>query len=611
MIIRNLSNEVVKQEIGGGEMFPKKSMSTKFIKSFFILIVIPIIIISIALNKFYKNVLLEHYSEKMQLTMEQISIGIENELDRISLTAATISHDKRINSLVTEWNREEDPLLKFELSKEIDSKLNYLFNYTKDINSILFFMRNKGNYYFKAPLSKNETTIRHQEWYKKAIKNNGIVLNLGTLQSLTGNSNNKRELSVAITPNIISNQNDVEVIYFQFRTAIFDWIYSRFKADQIGKMLILNNKGEIIVSPHKELVGKRADEIEGLDEISHEKNQVFTKDIDGKKEFISTYTTTKSNWIIVNIVDYNTLTHDMDKILRVFIVVFIIIILFFITFSMQFFKDIIKPIKELINKMKSVEKGDFHDEINVQGKSEEIKALGSSFNNMIYEVNNLMIERDLKEKERSKEEMRALQAQINPHFIYNTLNSIRLMAMIAKVESIKNMTDAFMKLLSSTFKHESNFIRIKDEIECLRNYAHIMKVRYGDNFELQIDVHEKIMSYYIIKLILQPIVENCILHGFNDLDGKGKITIKGYIQDENIIFEVTDNGIGMFQEQIEKLLTEEETHRRSFNQIGIKNVHKRIKLNHGDKYGLSIESESNKYTTIRLLLPIIRKIKGD
>jgi sensor histidine kinase YesM len=261
--------------------------------------------------------------------------------------------------------------------------------------------------------------------------------------------------------------------------------------------------------------------------------------------------------------------------------------------------------------MERAEKGHFDHEISIQG-SGEIRTLGESFNKMIYEINNLIIERDLKEKERSKEEMKALHAQINPHFIYNTLNSIRLMAMMTKAQGIKNMTDAFMKLLSATFKEDGTLIPVRKEIEYLENYVYIMKVRYGDHFDMELMIDEEIKDLLIIKLILQPIVENAILHGLSKLTEGGKICVKGFMDHADAVFEITDNGVGMTEEEIKKLLTEGTIHRRSFNHIGVMNVDRRIKLNYGEGYGMSIQSEYGKYTTVRLVLPkIINDMGGE
>jgi len=225
---------------------------------------------------------------------------------------------------------------------------------------------------------------------------------------------------------------------------------------------------------------------------------------------------------------------------------------------------------------------------------------------MVQEIKNLIKERDKIAGEKSKAEIEALQSQINPHFISNTLNSIRLMAMIAKVDSVKKMVEAFMKLLLASFSKTGKLIRIEEELEILKSYIYILKVRYDDKFDVDIECEEEIRGLYILRLLLQPILENAIFHGVGELENKGRITVKGCRQDDCIIFSIRDNGVGMTQEQIDRLMSEGSHNAGSFSSIGVINVDRRIKLNYGDRYGLEIESNYGEYTNVVIKLPVIR-----
>ena len=260
--------------------------------------------------------------------------------------------------------------------------------------------------------------------------------------------------------------------------------------------------------------------------------------------------------------------------------------------------------------MKNVEKGNFDETIEIK-RNDELYQLGESFNTMVRQIKRLIIERDLKERQRNQAEIEVLQSQINPHFLSNTLNSIRLMAMIAKVDSIKDMTDALIKLVHASFAKQGKFIPIAEEIENLNSYLHIMKVRYGDKFDTYFEIEEGLEQYYVLRLILQPIVENSILHGVSELEKKGLIRIKGYKIEHDVFFEIEDNGVGMTQEQVERLLEDDKSNTRGFSKIGIKNVDKRIKLNHGKNYGLKIDSIYGQYTRITIKLPATVKKEGE
>lgn len=257
--------------------------------------------------------------------------------------------------------------------------------------------------------------------------------------------------------------------------------------------------------------------------------------------------------------------------------------------------------------MRIVENGNFDAGMDVKG-SDEIYQLGKAFNRMVKKIQNLIEERNLKEKEKNEAEMEALQAQINPHFIANTLSTIRFMAMIAKVDNIKEMTEAFINIVTSSFNRKSCFHTIETEIHVLESYVYIMQVRYGNTFEVNFEADEEVKSCFILKMLIQPIVENAIVHGLSDSEGDGKVVVRFKKEQDALLVEIEDNGVGITEEKIQKVLTEDQRSKKGFTGLGINNVDQRIKLNYGDDFGLSIESELNRYTLFKVRLPLINHV---
>jgi len=586
-------------------MIKNKSMSKKFISNFILFIVIPFIIISIVVNKLYEGVLVSHYNEKVQQIMEQLSMDIEIELRRISLDVAKVTNEKELLLLVNKWYEEKDSVTKFETNEKIDAKLDYLYAYQGEINSIVFFSKNGQVFKYKKPLYKDDGEVKNSSWYKECIKNKEKVFSINNFNSSDDVNANRIDFLVGIGPEYSWYNNATEFMYFEIKTEVLNSIYSRFTNDSVGKMIIADSKGKIVISPDKDLLGKNISQVGYLKDINDKNLNNYKYKYKKDTKYISKYTSEKSEWTVISIIDYKALTKDTTNIMKILFVIFVIFNLLFILYCKTFFKDILKPIKELIKKMKGTKDGRLDEITNINSNLEEINELGSNYNKMIYDIKRLMVERDLKERERSKEEIKVLQAQINPHFIYNTLNVIKLMAMISKAESIRKVTDSFMKLLSATFRSESTFITVREELEYLDNYADIMKVRFGDDFNIVVNVEEELKELYIIKLILQPIVENAIMHGINEIEGEKNIVISGYIEEENLIFQVEDNGIGMTEDEIKNVFTIKEKSNTSFNHIGINNIESRIRLNCGQGYGLKIESEKNKFTRVKLILPIL------
>jgi two-component system sensor histidine kinase YesM len=219
-------------------------------------------------------------------------------------------------------------------------------------------------------------------------------------------------------------------------------------------------------------------------------------------------------------------------------------------------------------------------------------------------------EKENKERERSRLEMEALRLKINPHFLTNTLSSIRLMASISKADSIKEMTGALMKVLNDCFREEGGMATVARELEILESYVLIMKVRYGDSFEVIYDVDPSVRELYVLRMILQPLVENSILHGLNGLSRKGEIRIRGDMEDGRLILQVADNGRGMSKKRIQEAFSEEGKENTGLTRVGLRSVHSRILLTHGASYGLRIDSQKGAYTRIILCLPIIREKEG-
>jgi two-component system, sensor histidine kinase YesM len=588
----------------------RKGIASRYLKGFVFIIVIPVLIIYIILNNVFIGTLRKNASNQILQAMEQIAFGLANEGKRDSLLAATIANDDEIIDLATRWNRETESNSKFYLSKQIDSKLNYLFNYTYDVDSVLFFFKRQGCYYYKNSPVTEENLIRKDPGFALALRNKNEAVITGSLNQILYSLGSHYTIAVWIAPVTAEYRNDVTLIYFAFRSDVLNNILLETESSGLGEFLVIDKDGKIFGANHRMYLNKNIRSYKFYKKNTQVERQSFISSVKKQKMFISTYKIPKMNWELINLQNYRVLTNDTERLWRSAIFIFLLLIGLFVAFSILFFREMIVPVNRLIRQMKRVEQGKFNAEIEVGG-NDEFYQLGTSFNKMVHEVKKLMAERDMKEKERLKAELEALKSQINPHFIANTLNSIRLMAMIAKVDSIQNMTEAFMKLLTSSLGKDEATITIAAEMENLRNYIHIMKVRFGDNFDVSFNVDETLDKTSILKMLLQPILENAILHGMSETEAKGVIQVTVSHIQEDIVFEIYDNGVGISSEQIQELLTVDHRNPKGFSSIGIRNVDRRIKLNYGNRYGLTIESSPGEYTRVKILLPMLNDEKGE
>ena len=274
-------------------------------------------------------------------------------------------------------------------------------------------------------------------------------------------------------------------------------------------------------------------------------------------------------------------------------------------------KQVTNPLYKLQNEMNKIK--DLNYEVkhsSLAGGSKEIIQLEATFNDLMKRIRDLAGKLVEERDNQRKSELKALQNQINPHFLYNTLDSI--IYMIDKGESRKaeQMIVALSKFFRISISRGKNIIPLKDEIEHVRNYLLIQKIRFGDQFNYTINVSSGLEGYYCMKLILQPIVENAIEHGLNDAQSGGRIDIKAYIDGEFIVLEVTDNGYGISSEklkEIEKSFQDKNIHRG----VGLQNVYQRIKIYYGEKGDIKIHSIEDEGTTISILIPKERAKNDD
>jgi two-component system sensor histidine kinase YesM len=264
--------------------------------------------------------------------------------------------------------------------------------------------------------------------------------------------------------------------------------------------------------------------------------------------------------------------------------------------------EITKPLKELANSMKEVQEGHFeHAEIGIFDKN-EIGMLSNTFNIMTRKIKELMEENVLEQKLKRKSELKALQSQINPHFLYNTLDSIIWMSEGGKNQEVVIMTSSLAKLLRQSISNEDEIVSINNEIGYTRSYLTIQQMRYKDKLEFEINIEENVLKESIVKLVIQPLVENSIYHGIKYKEGKGLIRITGYKEKKEIIICIEDNGKGMDEETLQHIFDKKQNSNSSG--VGVNNVNDRLKLYYGSSYGLKYQSKIEVGTVVEVRLPI-------
>lgn len=364
---------------------------------------------------------------------------------------------------------------------------------------------------------------------------------------------------------------------------------------QHGYCFIMDQTGNLIYHPQQQLINAGLKQ-ENTRYINGMDNGFFRQD----NVIYTVHSLSSGNWKIVGVsyVD-EMITSKLDNMLR--IVAFILAFVLLISFLVGFFssKLISNPANELARAMREFEKDAENFEYCRVDGTREITSLSDSFGHMVVQVQNLMEQVREEEVSLRKTELNALQAQINPHFLYNTLDSIAWMCEEGRTQEAINMVNSLARLFRISISRGHELITIEKECQHAESYLRIQKYRYKNKFTYQFDVEPECLLYLCNKITLQPIIENAIYHGL-DMTDEGRIQIGIKARGEDILMYVEDNGVGMDEERCKEILHKESSDRSG---IGIKNVNDRIKIYFGEKYGLTILSEPDVGTRVEILMP--------
>lgn len=334
---------------------------------------------------------------------------------------------------------------------------------------------------------------------------------------------------------------------------------------------------------------------------------------------LTKYKSQFSLWTTVSLIPLSVITAGADQMAKWIITIGVIGILLGIFIIWISSNRLIHPLKELSRVMKQVEQDNFSARVEIRG-NDEFGRLSLSFNHMMRKIDTLISEvyqKEISQKEAEnkalKAEYKALKAQINPHFIYNTLETIRSLSEFDEPDKVSMVTVSLGKLLKASISNQKDFIPVREELEYIDAYLAIQNTRFENKVDVSIQVNESILSYFIPRFILQPLVENAFVHGLENKIDNGNLIIKASLDRQNIIFQIIDDGVGIDPERISDILTinhQAGTHSKGTGN-GLLNVSKRLSILYGDPFGMSIQSSPNFGTIIELKVPIQQDQGGE
>ncbi|MBP1962802.1 histidine kinase [Paenibacillus aceris] len=535
----------------------------------------------------------KHYISEI---VQQVNINIQSYITNMEDISMLASTNKDVKYYITETSFISDEERR-PYEKRISDLFQSILITRKDIASIMVFGYNNRFVSDRRITSLNmNANVQEQPWYKNAKAEGGkSVISAPHVQNIIQNEYRwvvslSRELKSA---DGITGEG---IFLVDLNLNVLGEICNHINLGKRGYVFILDKDGSIVYHPQQKLINSNLKE-EMIDEVKQSGSGSFITG-DGNKKRIYTIQETHFGWKIVGVAYANELIANQYQINISYFLWTILALVIALYLSFFISRHLSRPIKQLQSNMKQVEKGDFSIRSDFRSEN-EIGQLGQTFNIMVGRIKDLMNQIIQNEESKRKSEMKLLQAQINPHFLYNTLDSIIWMAERKKHDEVVQMTSSLAKLFRAIINKNNETVPVRVEIEHITNYLLIQSMRYKDKLDFRIDVDPGILEFHIPKIILQPIVENAIYHGIKNSLEPGVVKITGKEDGDNIVFVVADNGVGMEPEKLDQILKLKDG---IIKGIGVSNVNERIKL-FGNEFGLTFKSEKWEGTEVRIVLP--------
>ena len=524
-----------------------RSIRSAILSSYFLIVMVAVAVFAMVALRYTEKTVLENAEEYSIQLIEQVNSDIDSYMDYLHNISVLIAsdgdvHDYLFNEKLTEAERRERFV-------RITRQFGTIMETRDDIVNIGIvgendrYIINSG--YFKV---NENVEMKSLPWVQKAYEKRGItVISSSHVQNLV---DGKYEWVITLGKALQNKMSrELEGLFFvDLNYSSISELCSGISFGSKGYIYILDANGNLIYHPQQQLLysGLKTEKIQ---EVLESRESSFVTE-DGKLYSISK--SRETGWTVVGVSYKEELLKNKEETSWIYLISAALIFL---------------------------------------------ASLG-----MAYVLSYLMEQNVEEQRQKRKSELRALQAQINPHFLYNTLDSIIWMAEWGKTKEVVLMTSSLAKLLRQSISNQNELVRVEEEVEYTRSYLTIQKMRYKDKLEYDIQVSPEVLGQKIPKLVLQPLVENAIYHGIKYKEGKGIVQIEGWIEQKELILRISDDGIGMTEAQLEKIFEKRETDIRK-NGVGVLNVHERIQLYYGKDYGLRFSSTLGEGTVVEVRIP--------
>ena len=495
-------------------------------------------------------------------------------------------------------------------SESLDDSMTLLYEANKDKLVSIACYTNDGNLTAAAPIAteKRDVDVKEQEWFRDAAGElENFHFSTPHVQNLFDDPSFRYYWVVSLSRTVELTRNGTSmlgVLLVDMNYSSIEQLLEKANTDTSGEYVyLMAPDGEIIYHPKQNLIHMGLYQ-ENNDRTAQYEDTTVKENFRGEKRLVTVKTISYTGWKLVSVVPMKSFSMGMTGMRNLVVLLVALTVLAAVLLNQMVSARISKPLRRLNDSVKEWESGNMNPDI-YAGGSMEVEHLGKTLRSTVAQIQQLMDDIVVEQEEKRKSELDALQSQINPHFLYNTLDSIVWMITGERYDDAVFMITQLASLFRISLSKGKTVIRIEEEVKHAQNYMNIQKIRYKNSFEVDFQIDEDIRDGCIVKLVLQPLLENAIYYGMEFMDGEGEIHVRGYRKDDDIYLEVEDNGLGMPEEEAAELLNGKERPHKHGSGVGLINVHSRLKLRFGEEYGLIIHSCPDEGMMIQIHIPYI------
>lgn len=589
-------------------------MKNKLFLGFLLVIAVLVSLLGYFSMTFSEQSIRTQMLDSIQETMTQMGENIEGEIQKVLDVSAQVCLNQELCTIL----QEEKPKTIEEYYRK-DRTMRQILNdsYATYFSVEDVFVCSYNGSVYGSDKNKLSLTAEYDftrtDWFEDMKQSGAKVSILSQYDSSSYISTGEPQKLFSIVKKIYNYKSGKEIgcPIIHMNSDILGNVLQSVNSNEYQQCLIIDNNKKIIYHPDSDYIGTQYREARVSELLTVQNGYMESL---SEKGYLVFSTSPVTGWSVVCVVDNEYIMDSINRLRLFLILTALFCVILSVYFASYISRTISDPVARLQRKMHQVGEGDF-DIRAATGASDEIGQLTMSFDKMVERTKQLIENVYQSEIYQKEAELNALQAQINPHFLYNTLQTIDMMAEEEEADEISDACQALSKIFRYSINRGQEFVHVQDELVHIENYMLIQKLRFGNKLDVRYDIQEDCRELYIVKLLIQPMVENAVVHGMENVLDKCLVTIRVYRDRDCLYAEVEDNGTGIGTEQLDELneklgqsgeqkMVHEVDYVRSHRSIGLENTNARIKLYFGQEYGITITSEEGTGTKVRIRLPV-------